>query len=341
MLGFWSWVRRPSAAPREAGALVLDSLSDDRLGDLLGALLYTSARWRKLRRYAFAARAEPDFVGEEDRSPDVSRRWWVKVVRPAWNGATRLPALANQLLARREPAPDVLLIATTFDAGPDEAGACIHAAERLGVPNTIVWSRRDLESRLRQDRPDLVFAYFGAATGRAMRPSALAVHRRLEVKRRLLDALLLRADERSIARHPFDKFRHSHVIVRSVSDESYPYTATELGGHPGWYRLATYDALHDGLELLLGTDSVVADFAGGWRRASPGERREQGNHLLRALRIGKLPYERIVEFDLDGDEYYPLPHLYCEFPDRHDPFTDVRFLPVDRPGRAAAAASNV
>ena len=339
MLDFWSWVQRRRGAKLQAGALVLDSLSDDRLGDLLGALLYTSFRWRTLRRCAVAGRAEPDFVGEEDRSPESSRVWWVKVARPGWGGDLRLPTLVGELASRHRSAPDALLIASTSDVGQDEATACMDIAKRIGIPNTLVWSRADLDSRLKRNRPDLVLAYFGGASSRATRSSAHAVRRRLEIKHRVLEALLMQPDERPVAVHPFDKFRYSHVIVRSISDESYPDGVAKLGEAAGWYRLATYDALHDGLELLVGRDVVVRDGAGNWRRASARERHDQPRHrLVRALRIGKLPYERIVEFDVVGDEYYPLPHLYCDFSGSGSPFAEVRFQPVDRTWQERMAA---
>jgi len=328
MRDFWSWIRQRRAGPKAPGALVLDSLSDDRLGDLLGSLLFTSLKWRKLRRFAFGS-AEADFIGEEERTSGSPWIWWAKVLRPNWNGVLRPSVVVRNLLRVRGTEPDVLLLLTTTDVDPDEAAGWVRAAETEGVRRTLVWSRRDLELRLRRDRPDLVFAYFGAAPVRTLRSSARVIHRKLDIKHRVLDALILRPDERPVALHPFDKFRYSHVIVRSMRDELYPESAAVLGEPTGWYRLATYDALHDGLELLLGTE-LLRNEAVGTRRESktPEEKNAQTYTFSRVLRIGKLPYERILDFDVDGDEYYPLPHLYCDFSGGNSLFTEIRYQPV-------------
>ncbi len=30
-------------------------------------------------------------------------------------------------------------------------------------------------------------------------------------------------------------------------------------------------------------------------------------------KIGRIPFSMIVDYDIEGDEYYPYPHIYCNF----------------------------
>ena len=40
--------------------------------------------------------------------------------------------------------------------------------------------------------------------------------------------------------------------------------------------------------------------------------------------IARIPYENIVETDVDGDQYYPQPHIYCRFAHGGEPYEGFR-----------------
>ena len=46
--------------------------------------------------------------------------------------------------------------------------------------------------------------------------------------------------------------------------------------------------------------------------------------------IGCIPFENIIAYDADGDEYYLFPHLYCDFPNGSDPFEAIIYLTESR-----------
>ena len=39
--------------------------------------------------------------------------------------------------------------------------------------------------------------------------------------------------------------------------------------------------------------------------------------------IGCIPFENIIEYDMDGDEIHNYPHLYCDFAGGMDPYEKI------------------
>ncbi len=44
--------------------------------------------------------------------------------------------------------------------------------------------------------------------------------------------------------------------------------------------------------------------------------------------IGNIPYDNIVEVDLEGDEFYNFPNFYCEFNNLGQPYEEVWNEPI-------------
>jgi hypothetical protein len=52
---------------------------------------------------------------------------------------------------------------------------------------------------------------------------------------------------------------------------------------------------------------------------------------LNAFLVGLIPFERIVNIDWEGDEYYSIPHIYCEFAEKHkQPYEKLIFCSKER-----------
>ena len=42
--------------------------------------------------------------------------------------------------------------------------------------------------------------------------------------------------------------------------------------------------------------------------------------------LGCIPFENIIEYDVDGDEYYNYPHLFCDFVNVSDLYEKFVYL---------------
>lgn len=65
-----------------------------------------------------------------------------------------------------------------------------------------------------------------------------------------------------------------------------------------------------GLEVLISPVIGLAKDGAAlvWRKFRKPDPAE-----VNALLVGRIPYDRIVTIDWEGDEYYGSPHIYCRF----------------------------
>jgi len=52
---------------------------------------------------------------------------------------------------------------------------------------------------------------------------------------------------------------------------------------------------------------------------------DESTRNILAMTLGYIPYDNIVDYDMDGDEYYIYPHLFCDFVNVHDPFEKIGY----------------
>jgi hypothetical protein len=154
------------------------------------------------------------------------------------------------------------------------------------------------------------------------------IQRKLDLRHRL-EGALLRAPETLRARgrliHPYDRFIHTKVIIRSLGDRVYP-NVDESPGISSWFRLEPFDFYHNGIEFILSLQHAAMDDAGRWRVLRYDEKADPSTHNeIKIWVIGRIPYRNIRALDLDGDEYYREPHLYCAYADNGEPYEEIRY----------------
>lgn len=126
---------------------------------------------------------------------------------------------------------------------------------------------------------------------------------------------------------PYQKFAHSEVLVRSIEDKRYP----EVDMHPpsgisSWFKLELYDFYHNGLVVILGIERAIIDREGRWAIVAHDQPFDQTQYReIRVWRLGRIPWRNIRHYDLEGDEYYNFPHLFCAFADNGTPYEEVTF----------------
>lgn len=128
--------------------------------------------------------------------------------------------------------------------------------------------------------------------------------------------------------HPYEKFRRHKVIIRSLDDKSYPEIA-ESTGISSWFRVEPYDFYHNGLEVILNIQQVIMNREGQWRPISYEESFDESIfHRVKVWVIGRIPFQFIRAYDLQGDDYYREPHLYCAFANDGEPYEAIRYATV-------------
>jgi hypothetical protein len=317
-------------------ALRFSSLEEDRLVDLVAALLYPSADWIELRRSDHRATSSPfDVVARESVSDLLVRSWVVKTVRAEHLSGDQVSTIVRQCLRASTRVPDVFLLVLTTDVAESVRERLLRELTDAGVTHAMVWARTELEAQLYDERPDLLFTYFGVTSFKRTRRNVRTLRRRIAIKRRLQKAFIKPVGERDeVLVQPYDKLRYPKIVIRSIDDHSYPSADHRLGHIRGWMEAGTYDFYYDGLEVILGTTFVLLDDAGAWSPVSLRQSFDATRYRrVRAFEVGRVPFTNVVTFDVDGDEYHAEPHVFCAFANAGLPFADYRYYAVEAPYR--------
>lgn len=107
------------------------------------------------------------------------------------------------------------------------------------------------------------------------------------------------------------------VIIRHVNRlDDYPNVDDGDKGISPWFKSALLDTYHKGIKVWLRTGGLV-DTPKGYRFRNFKEG-EDGD--LQVYLMGDIPYDSIEAVNMDGDEYYYLPHIYCHFSFNGEPY---------------------
>jgi hypothetical protein len=119
------------------------------------------------------------------------------------------------------------------------------------------------------------------------------------------------------------KFAHSEVIVHRIEDKSYP-NLDDAPGISGWFKLEVLDFYHGGLACIYDLKYALLDSdTPHWSFLSEEQRDSLFPPRFSKAKIfvtGNIPWRNILHYDMRGDEYYPQPHLYCQFADMGAPY---------------------
>jgi hypothetical protein len=119
------------------------------------------------------------------------------------------------------------------------------------------------------------------------------------------------------------KFLHSEVIIHRIDDVSYP-DVDDSPGISGWFKLEVLDFYHGGIECILGIEEALHDSATRkWSLLSYEQSKSSfPSRFTKAnvFKTGKIPWRNILHYDMQGDRFYPQPHLYCVYADSGMPY---------------------
>jgi hypothetical protein len=106
------------------------------------------------------------------------------------------------------------------------------------------------------------------------------------------------------------------VIIRHVNRlDHYPNTRDETG-ISSWFKVGLLDTYHLGIKVGLGWHGLI-ETPNGYRKVDYSAQ-ESGE--ITAMLTGEIPYDYIESMNERGDEYYYLPHIFCHFANRGEPY---------------------
>jgi hypothetical protein len=106
------------------------------------------------------------------------------------------------------------------------------------------------------------------------------------------------------------------AILRHVNRlDDYPNSKEGRGISP-WFKIGLLDTYHMGIVVGLGWHGLI-ETAHGLRLA---DYKSGESGTVTAMLTGEIPFDFIESMNVRGDEYYHLPHIYCHFANRGEPY---------------------
>lgn len=146
---------------------------------------------------------------------------------------------------------------------------------------------------------------------KVLSPGAIIQHN--EELRRILQEEILNCRQNNLRKD---------AIIRHVRrKDEYPEVSTKSKGISAWFRVGLMDVYHNGILVAL-RFGTLTEGPDGWRYTNYNED-EEGD--INVYMIGKIPFDYIEAVNIDGDEYYHYPHIFCHYGNNGEPYEEVVF----------------
>lgn len=278
--------------------------------------------------------------GSEANSPDTpppaesDRLWLIQCKREAEIGPTKLASYVDAIPEEEAKKLYGVIIAASCTFSKKSRDKFRESCAARGFQECHLWSRSELEDMLFQPKNDgILFAYFGFSLTIRRRTVVTQVRSKLAAKRKSI--------------HAFDSSTFiSRPILLLDINSGYPYRdhANEPLDALTWRKVIAIEHYHSGIKLQMSRFSAyigddhkswdVAPFVNEEIRhddcfwttkdededyfARYAELQTFMDQMLEQRRAncsveGYLPYERIIDIDVHGDNITHCPIVYIEF----------------------------
>ncbi len=105
---------------------------------------------------------------------------------------------------------------------------------------------------------------------------------------------------------------YGEAIIRDISRiDGYPEISEKRNEISPWFRVEVKGLYHRGIEVIIGIHSLVyIEHTDKWKYSQDVN---GNNNTLNAFLVGQISFDVIRSVEWRGDEYYPIPHIYCKF----------------------------
>lgn len=318
-------------ATKTTNRLHFTDLSPTRFEDFCLALIFPLHPWVDIRHYGRVGDDGGIDIYTKERTEDgVERDWYVQCRRYSKATKSTLKKAVDDALAKTKAIPAVLLVVVACDVRRDAHEKFNEYAASKGIKTPFLWTASTMEARLHAERRDLLFTYFGISEVAEARQRESTIIRSISIKKRLNREF--RRDPKEIdwkraEMHPYEKFITSEVIIHSIDDSTYPSVDAKNTGISGWFKLEIWDFYYNGLEFVARIEYGIVESEGRWSLLDYNQKFDENKYSkIKLFHLLRIPFRNIVDFDMMGDEYYRIPHIYCRFDNGGEPYEGSRFV---------------
>lgn len=211
-----------------------------------------------------------------------------------------------------------LFIVSTYNDHPDLDEFCELLKERFQTNFEIIfWGWQTIESRV-SDYNNLLEKYwpkFIVNTSSAEQVFQRNFDFRKKVKQDFAEWVNYSFENRK---------RNSKMIIRNFESQQYPHkNEPDEFNEYSWFCAEIHGLYHNGMEFVLATAFVYAFDNNEWDFKNVANEEAE---IINVLKIGQINFSEILDYDLDGDEYYNSAQIFCKFKHRGTPFENYYYV---------------
>lgn len=162
--------------------------------------------------------------------------------------------------------------------------------------------------------------------------NASRIKRNLALKKRLKKDFL-RKLEREEWEHswyePWIKFTYHNALIRSIDDTKWPDVDNNPSGEiSSWFKGEFWDFYENGIELVSLGGKAIFDKNGKWDLLDwkDDKRAENENYQVTNYHTYlRIPYDYIVEYDMETDPYHGIPSIYVKYEKDGMPYENILY----------------
>lgn len=307
------------------GRIHFEDLDPLRFEDLVLSIVYTSRHWYEICHYGRTGSDDGiDIFATDIAENGKIRRWYIQCKRYTKLALSDAKQAVNKLLSKWDKSLDNFLLYVACDVRKDIIEKFKEYANSKGIKNAQIITASVIESELYTKRHDLLFAYFGVNLMLSKNEKIDTIKRRIQMKKQFEKDFRNR-DIKIYNREIGDTHKYSKVVIHSIDDEAYPNPDIKSRGISSWLVSETFGFYNNGFEVICGFADVVIYEDMTWKMKRQSD--SVNEDITHVLMIGRIPYDNIIVYELDGDDYYGQPHIYCDFACNGEPYEEVLLFP--------------
>jgi hypothetical protein len=218
---------------------------------------------------------------------------------------------------------DKLIFVSTFKNHPEIDEFCEILKEELKTEFEIIyWGWDTLENKF-LDHQELLKKYWSSFI---IKTDSKEIHfkRNLDLKKQIAKDF---GDWLNYTQE--NKKRRSRMILRLFDDKQYPHKNEPNGfGEYSWFRAEIKSLYYKGMEFIIGIEEIQVFEDNTWELMTLGN--IPNGNVIKVAKVGQINFSDIVGYDVDGDEHYICPHVFCRFKYKGTPFENIYYFNLSK-----------
>ena len=128
---------------------------------------------------------------------------------------------------------------------------------------------------------------------------------------------------------PWRKFNYHKVLIRSIDDKSWPNSNENSTDEiSSWFKGEFYDFYDNGIELISHGGRAIFDENDNWDLLHWHDDPREKNKSYTVTNYNiflQIPYDYIIDFDMDTDPYDGLPSIFVKYEKDGMPYESILY----------------